>query len=75
MISNNEAEFMHILDATCLNIRSNRLDTDAEIDRVLDQIHEGEISLGLAYDLASRKMVRSEMAERLAARKEALLAA
>ncbi|MDD5175376.1 MAG: hypothetical protein PHQ05_02985 [Sterolibacterium sp.] len=75
MIANNEPEFTRILDAACLQIRGNRFDMDAEIDRVIDQVRKGEIALGLEYDLASWKMVRSEMKERLAAKKEALLAA
>ena len=75
MISDNELEFVRVLDAACLHIRGNRLDTDAEIDRVIDQIREGEIALGLEYDLASWRMVRSEMKERLAPKNEVLLAA
>lgn len=75
MISNNEAEFIRTLDAACLHIRGNRFDTAAEIDRVIDQIREGEIALGLAHEPAGWKMVRAEMKERLAPKKEVLLAA
>lgn len=75
IISNNEAEFIRILDAACLHIRRNQFDTATEIDRVRDQIREAEIVLGLAYDPASWKTVRSEMRERLSSKNAVLLAA
>ena len=75
MISNNEPEFIRVLDAACFQIRGNRLSIEAEISNVLNQIRESEIALGLEYDLASWKMVRCEMQERLAPNKEVLLAA
>lgn len=75
MISNNEPEFIQVLETVCRQIRGNRLDTAVEIDRVIDQLRDGESVLGLDRDLASWKMVRSEMKERLAANKEVLLAA
>lgn len=75
MVSNNEAEFVRILDAAYLHVWGSRANWDAEIDCVIDQIREAELALGLEYDLASRKMVRSEIMDRLAAKKEVLLAA
>lgn len=75
LTSNDESEFVRILDAFCLQIRGNRLDIDREIARVLDQLREGELALGLAYDLASWKVVKSEMMDRLSRNEEELLAA
>ncbi|MFA6312527.1 MAG: hypothetical protein WCV99_04305 [Sterolibacterium sp.] len=75
MVSNSEPDLIRVLDAACLQIRGRGLDADAEIDRVIDQLREAEIALGLEHDSASRKMVRSAMNERLVPRKDALLAA
>jgi len=75
LISNDESAFIRILDAHCLHIRSDGLERDREIARVLDQIREGEIALGLDYDLAAWKMVQSEMRDRLKRSQAVLLAA
>lgn len=75
LLANDEAEFVRILDAHCLQIRGSRVDCDAEIARVIDQINEGETALGLDNDLASAKMVRIQMQGRLVAKREELLAA
>lgn len=75
MISNNEPEFIRVLDAHCRQILGNRLNIETEISHVLNQIRESEIALGLEYDLASWKMVKSEMKERLVPKKKELLAA
>lgn len=75
LISNNEPEFVRVLDAACLQIRGNRLDTVAEINRVMAQVRESESALGLDFDLATRKMISLAMTERLAPKTEALLAA
>jgi len=75
LISNDEPEFVRILNAHCLQIRGNRFDREAEIRGVLDQIREAEIALGLDYDLATWKMARSQMNDRLAANREERLAA
>ncbi|MCX7170131.1 MAG: hypothetical protein NTY41_07505 [Proteobacteria bacterium] len=74
MISNNEPEFILVLDAHCRQILGNRLNVETEISHVLNQIRESEIALGLEYDLASWKMVKSEMKELLAPTKKVLLA-
>ncbi|TRZ68263.1 MAG: hypothetical protein D4S02_04000 [Rhodocyclaceae bacterium] len=75
MISNDEAEFSHLLDAHCLQIRGHRLERDTAIEAAIEQFRAAEISLGLEYDLASCKMIRSEMMDRLATNQQELLAA
>ncbi len=75
MLSNNEPEFVRVLAAHCLQILGNRLNIETEISHVLNQIRESEIALGLEYDLASWKMVKSEMKQLLAPKRKALLAA
>ena len=75
LIANDEPEFIRILDAACRQMRGNRLATDAEIDRLTDQLRAGETALGLAHDPASCKMVRAQLQQRLAPNQDVLLAA
>lgn len=76
LLANDEPGFVRILDAHCLQIRGSRVDIDAEIARVIDQINEGETELGLDNDPASAKMVRIQLKGRLATtQREELLAA
>ena len=75
MISNDEAEFVRILDAHCLQIRGHRLERDTAIEATIEEFRAAEISLGLDCDRASCKVIRSEMMDRLATKQQELLAA
>lgn len=75
LLANNEPEFVRILDAHCLQVRGSRIDFEAEIARVIDQIREAEAALGLDNDLASSKMVKIQMRDRMVTKREELLAA
>lgn len=75
LLANDEPEFVRILDVHCLQVRASRVDFDAEIARVIDQINEGETALGLDIDPASAKMIRIQMKGRLASKREERLAA
>ncbi|MCX7172747.1 MAG: hypothetical protein NT159_02195 [Proteobacteria bacterium] len=75
LLANNEPEFVRILDAHCLQLRGNSVDFEAEIARVIEQIREGETTLGLDCDLASSKTIKTQMKDRLATKREELLAA